>query len=103
MEIPLARPDITEVEVQAVLEVLRSPCLSSGPKKETFEKRVAEYVGVRYAVAVNSGTRASFKRGGERARSYARDLPQRRKVMFQRSAFLGFPLASPPNLNDFWP
>jgi perosamine synthetase len=58
MEIPLARPDITEREIEAVVNVLRSPYLSLGPKLEEFEQRLAEYVGVKYAVVVNSGTSA---------------------------------------------
>jgi len=58
MKIPLARPDITEQEIEAVVAVLRTPYLSLGPKVEDLEKRLAEYAGVRYAVAVNSGTSA---------------------------------------------
>lgn len=58
MRIPLARPDITEQEIEAVVAVLRTPYLSLGPKVEDFEKRLAEYAGVRYAVAANSGTSA---------------------------------------------
>ena len=58
MEIPLARPDITEHEIQAVVSVLRTPHLSLGPKLEEFERKIASYAGVRYAIAVNSGTSA---------------------------------------------
>lgn len=58
MEIPLARPDITEREIQAVVSVLRTPQLSLGPKLQEFEQKIASYAGVRYAVAVNSGTSA---------------------------------------------
>lgn len=58
MEIPLARPDITEHEIQAVVNVLRTPYLSLGPKLREFEQKIAAYAGVRYAVAVNSGTSA---------------------------------------------
>jgi len=58
MNIPLARPDITEAEIEAVVHVLRTPNLSLGPKVEDFEKRLAEYAGVYDAVAVNSGTSA---------------------------------------------
>ena len=58
MKIPLARPDITEQEIEAVVAVLRTPYLSLGPKVEDLEKRLAEYAGVRYDVAVNSGTSA---------------------------------------------
>ena len=58
MNIPLAQPDVTEREIAAVTEVLRSPRLSLGPKLEAFEQRVAEYAEVQHAVAVNSGTSA---------------------------------------------
>jgi len=58
MKIPLARPDITESEIEAVAAVLRMPQLALGPKLESFEEKIAEYAGVRYAVAANSGTSA---------------------------------------------
>jgi perosamine synthetase len=58
MEIPLARPDITEREIDAIVSVLRTPYLSLGPKLGEFEKKLAEYAGVKYAVVVNSGTSA---------------------------------------------
>ncbi|QXM06688.1 DegT/DnrJ/EryC1/StrS family aminotransferase [Crassaminicella indica] len=56
MNIPLAKPDITQREIDAVTEVLRSGILSIGPKIEEFEKKIADYIGVKHAVAVNSGT-----------------------------------------------
>jgi len=56
--IPLARPDVSEKEIEAVVKVLRTPYLSLGPKLVEFEEKLAEYVGVNYAVAVNSGTSA---------------------------------------------
>lgn len=56
MKVQLAKPDITQREIDAVVEVLKSGVLSIGPKVEEFEKKVADYVGVKYAVAVNSGT-----------------------------------------------
>ena len=56
MEIPLARPEITPREIEAVTAVLRTPYLSLGPKLEEFERRLASYVGVKHGVAVNSGT-----------------------------------------------
>jgi perosamine synthetase len=56
MKIPLSAPDITESEIAAVVEVLRSPRLSLGPKLEEFERNIAEYAGAKHAVAVNSGT-----------------------------------------------
>ena len=56
--IPLSRPDITDVERDAVLAVLRTDNLSLGPKLGEFEKAMADYVGTGHAVAVNSGTSA---------------------------------------------
>ena len=49
---------VDEADVQAVVEVLRSDWLTTGPKVREFEERVAEYVGAKEAVAVNSGTAA---------------------------------------------
>jgi len=54
--IELANADISQDDVDAVVEVLRSGRLALGPKAVEFEARVAEYVGVRHAVAVSSGT-----------------------------------------------
>jgi len=56
MRISLSAPDITEAEINAVVEVLRSPRLSLGPKLVEFEKNIAEYARAKHAVAVNSGT-----------------------------------------------
>ncbi len=55
-EIPLSRPDITDLEEQLVLRTLRSGRLSIGPMVEQFEKLVAAQSQCRYGVAVNSGT-----------------------------------------------
>ncbi|HEY3396326.1 MAG TPA: DegT/DnrJ/EryC1/StrS family aminotransferase [Armatimonadota bacterium] len=54
----MSQPDVTEADVQAVVDVLRTPWLSLGPKLPEFEEKLADYVGCRYAVAVNSGTSA---------------------------------------------
>ncbi|ADG05628.1 DegT/DnrJ/EryC1/StrS family aminotransferase [Kyrpidia tusciae] len=56
--VPLARPDVGEEEIDAVVSVLRTPILSIGPKIEEFEERCAAVAGRRYGVAVNSGTSA---------------------------------------------
>ena len=56
MRIPLAQPDLTELERSAVLEVMESTFLSLGPKLPEFETAMARYIGVKHAVAVNSGT-----------------------------------------------
>ena len=60
MRIHLSRPDITEKEIEAVCEVLRSQNLSLGPKLGEFERALAEYVGRKHAAAVNSGTSGLF-------------------------------------------
>jgi len=57
-KIPMSSPDIDESDIQAVVEVLKSGRLSLGPKTKEFEELMAEYVGVKYAVAVSSGTTA---------------------------------------------
>ena len=54
--IPLSSPDITEREIQAVTDVMRTGTLSLGPKLPEFEKAIADYAGIKHAVAVNSGT-----------------------------------------------
>ena len=56
--IPLSSPDITELEISYVTQVLKTPNLSLGPKLVEFEARMAQFIGVRHAVAVNSGTSA---------------------------------------------
>jgi len=58
MKINLSGPDIGQAEIDAVVAVLRTPTLSLGPKLVEFETAVADYVGRRFAVAVNSGTSA---------------------------------------------
>ncbi len=58
MNIPLSSQDITQLEIDAVNEVLRSDRLSMGPKIIAFEQAICDYVGCRYAVAVSSGTSA---------------------------------------------
>ncbi len=56
--IALARPDITQLEIDAVVSVLKTPQLSLGPKVEEFERAFSDYCGTRFAVAVSSGTSA---------------------------------------------
>ncbi|MBN1857935.1 DegT/DnrJ/EryC1/StrS aminotransferase family protein, partial [Candidatus Bipolaricaulota bacterium] len=57
-EIPLAMPDIRESDLAAVEAVLRSGRLALGPRTKAFEQALADHAGVKYAVAVNSGTSA---------------------------------------------
>jgi dTDP-4-amino-4,6-dideoxygalactose transaminase len=52
----MSYPDITDAERDAVMAVLQTPNLSMGPQIEAFENSIAEYVGAKHAIAVNSGT-----------------------------------------------
>jgi perosamine synthetase len=56
--IHLSGPDITEAEIQAVVDVLRTRNLSLGPRLAAFEQAFYERLGVRHAVACSSGTAA---------------------------------------------
>lgn len=56
--IPYGRQSIDEDDIQAVVEVLRSDFLTTGPVITAFEKFVAEYTGAKYAVAIANGTAA---------------------------------------------
>jgi perosamine synthetase len=56
LKVQLAKPDITQKEIDAVVDVMKSGILSIGPKVEEFEERISKYVGVKHAIAVNSGT-----------------------------------------------
>lgn len=56
--IPYGRQDISQADIDAVVEVLRSEFLTQGPKVPLFEQSVATYCGAKYAVAVNSATSA---------------------------------------------
>lgn len=58
MKIPLAQPFFDEREVAAVEPVIRSGWVSLGPKTAEFERRIADWIGVDHAVAVNSCTSA---------------------------------------------
>ncbi len=54
--IPLSQPDITDLEIDEVVSVLRGDRLSLGPKMAQFEIAIGRYIGVPHAVAVSSGT-----------------------------------------------
>lgn len=49
---------ITDEDIEAVVDVLKSPFLTQGPKIQEFERKVADYVGAKYAVAFSNGTAA---------------------------------------------
>ena len=48
--VPMSSPDLTEAEVAAVSEVLRTRYLSMGPQLKAFEESVARYLGAAHAV-----------------------------------------------------
>ncbi|XGA80980.1 UDP-4-amino-4,6-dideoxy-N-acetyl-beta-L-altrosamine transaminase [Halomonas sp. CH40] len=56
--IPYGRQDIQQADIDAVLEVLSSDFLTQGPQVPAFEQQVAEHVGAKHALAVNSATSA---------------------------------------------
>lgn len=58
MYIPYGKQSLNERDIQAVVEVLKSDYLTTGPRIAEFEQKIAHYTGTNYAVAVSSGTAA---------------------------------------------
>ncbi|MEH8175263.1 UDP-4-amino-4,6-dideoxy-N-acetyl-beta-L-altrosamine transaminase [Aeromonas veronii] len=56
--IPYGRQSISQADIDAVVEVLKSDFLTQGPVVPRFEQAVADYCGAKFGVAVNSGTAA---------------------------------------------
>jgi len=56
--IPYGRQDITQADIDAVVDVLRSDFLTQGPQVPAFEQRIAQHVGAKHTLAVNSATSA---------------------------------------------
>lgn len=56
--IPYGRQDITQADIDSVMDVLRSNHLTQGPQVPLFEQAIASHVGAKHAVAVNSATSA---------------------------------------------
>jgi len=56
--LPYGHQWIDDEDIASVVEVLRGDWITQGPKVDEFERKVAEYCGVKYAVAVSSGTAA---------------------------------------------
>ena len=56
MKIPMSSPDLTDLERQAVQDVLNTPTLSMGPHTPAFENTFCDLTGAKHAIAVNSGT-----------------------------------------------
>ena len=57
-QIPFSPPDITDAEVEAVAEALRSGWITTGPRTKELERRIAAYCGTPRAVCLNSATAA---------------------------------------------
>ncbi|MCE5341696.1 MAG: DegT/DnrJ/EryC1/StrS family aminotransferase [Planctomycetaceae bacterium] len=60
IRVPLSRPDINDNDIKAVVDVLKTPNLSLGPKIPEFENKLAKYIGRKHGIAVNSGTSGLF-------------------------------------------
>lgn len=56
MNIPFSPPDITEAEIEEVVDTLRSGWITTGPKTKKFEKQIAEFCHTSKAVCLNSAT-----------------------------------------------
>ncbi len=56
MNIPFSPPDITELEINEVIEALKSGWITTGPRTKELERQVAEFCGVNRAVCLNSQT-----------------------------------------------
>jgi len=56
--IPFSPPDITDEEINEVIQAMKSGWITTGPRTKEFERRIAEYVGVNKAVCLNSATAA---------------------------------------------
>ncbi|MDE5577244.1 MAG: DegT/DnrJ/EryC1/StrS family aminotransferase [Oscillospiraceae bacterium] len=56
MKIPFSPPDISESEINEVINVLRSGWITTGPKTKEFERIIAEFIGTEKCVCLNSQT-----------------------------------------------
>ncbi len=81
--IPYAKHSITDADIEAVTQALRSAWITRGPTVEAFEKAVAEYCGARFAVAFNSGTSALI------AASYAAQMTPSDRMITTPNTFVG--------------
>ena len=58
--LPFGRPCLGEEEIEEVVTTLRSGWIGTGPRAELFEREFAEYIGVKYAISLNSCTAGLF-------------------------------------------
>ena len=54
--IPFSPPDITDVEIENVIDVLKSGWITTGPKTKEFESKIAAYCNTNRAISFNSAT-----------------------------------------------
>lgn len=54
--LPFSRPDIDNIEIEEVIDTLKSGWITTGPKTKRFEEKFAEYIGVKHSIAVSSCT-----------------------------------------------
>ncbi|MBO8162029.1 MAG: DegT/DnrJ/EryC1/StrS family aminotransferase [Thermosipho sp. (in: Bacteria)] len=58
MKVPFSPPDISQLEIDEVVDTLKSGWITTGPKTKLFEKKIAEYCNTSKAVCLNSATAA---------------------------------------------
>ena len=58
MQVPFSSPDLSEQEIEQVVQVLRSGWITTGPRTAAFEKKISEYCGTTHTVCMNSATSA---------------------------------------------
>jgi perosamine synthetase len=58
MRVPWAKPYIGKEELDEVIDAMTSSWVTMGPRVKKLEEEVADYIGVKHAIAVNSGTAA---------------------------------------------
>jgi len=54
--LPFFKPEISNTEIQEVIDTLKSGWITTGPKTKQFEEKFAEYIGIKHAIAVSSCT-----------------------------------------------
>ncbi len=104
--LPYGRQSIDEADIEAVIEVLRSDWLTTGPKVAEFEEAFAEWLGSKYAVSFSSGTAAlhgaafaaGLKPGDEAITSPMTFAATANCVLYQRATPV-FADVSPDTLN----
>ena len=60
MKIPLATSGLRQIDIEAAISVLKTNQLTMGKKVKQFEEAIAEYLGVKYFIMVNSGSSANL-------------------------------------------